>query len=285
VNWLGFTFISVLSRAIYGVLTKVLSNKVKVSVYTQAILLPLSGAIIALVASPFLGGINLDFSKISLVALTLVVLGQGLGNITYFAAIKNLTSSTAQITFSSILVFNTLLSLIFLGLTLTPLNVLGIFFLMLAIMSVTTGKVELHHKGALTMVLSALMFAIFQLSSSELSKQIGAATYLIIAYLGAALVVFIVKHKTVINDLKNIKNTKTTFGVPLLTAIPSIGNFLFAYYAYRYAPEPSKVAILLTSQVVFAVIISYFVLHERSHALRKVVAALLVLMSAFLIKG
>ena len=112
-SWLLLTFISIIFRSIYGVMTKVLSTHVNVSVYTQATLLPLAGAVVALIISPFIGGIHLNFAGVSLTAVLLVVLGQGLGNITYFAAIKNLTNGTAQIAFSSILVFNTLLALVF----------------------------------------------------------------------------------------------------------------------------------------------------------------------------
>ena len=283
-DWLFLTFLSVIFRAIYGVMTKVLSNKLKVSAYTQATLLPLSGALIGLLFSPFLGGLHLNFSEVSLLAVTLVVLGQGLGNIAYFAAMKNLTNGTAQIAFSSILFFNTLLSLLFLNLHLSALNVFGLILLALAIISVVTGKVELHRKGVSLMILAAFLFSVFQLSSGEISKQVGAATYLVIAYLGAALVVFAIKWRIVIADLASAER-RTTFGIPLLTALPSVGNFLFAYYAYRSAPQTAKVAMLLTSQVVVTVFLSYFFLKEKGNVLRKVLAALLVVVSAILIKS
>ncbi len=283
-DWLLLTFISVIFRSVYGVMTKVLSNKVKVSAYTQATLLPLAGAIIALLISPLLGGLHFNFSEVSMIAVLLVVLGQGLGNITYFASIKNLTNGTAQIAFSSILFFNTFLSLIFLDLHLSLLNVFGLVLLTLAILSVVTGKVELHRRGVALMILSAFLFSVFQLASAEISKQIGAATYLIIAYLGAALVVFSLKWRIVLKDL--VKTDRhTTFGIPLLTALPSLGNFLFAYYAYRSAPQAAKVAMLLTSQVVIAVFLSYLFLNEKGHVVRKVGAAILVVMAAVLIKS
>ncbi len=282
-DWLALTTISVVFRSIYGVMTKVLSNKLTVSVYTQATLLPLAGATIAFIISPLLGGIQTDFTGVSLLTVTLVVLGQGLGNIFYFASIKDLTNGTAQIAFSSILLFNTFLSLIFLDLQLSPVNVFGLILLMLAILSVVTGKVELHKKGVALMIVAAFLFSVFQLSSAEISKQVGAATYLIIAYFGAASVVFILKHKIVIKDLSEAEK-RTTLGIPLLTAMPSVGNFLFAYYAYRIAPQPAKVALLLTSQVVLTVVLSYFFLKEKGHVLRKMFAALLVVVSAILIK-
>jgi len=265
-------------------MTKVLSNQVKTSVYTQATLLPLAGAAIAIVLSPLLGGLDFSFANVSIVAVLLVILGQGLGNITYFAAIKNLTNGTAQIAFSSILLFNTILALIFLNLHLSLVNVFGLFLLMFAILSVITGKIELHRKGVALMVFSAFLFSVFQLASAEISSQVGAAMYLLIAYLGAAAVVFLLKWRVVIKDIAKAPK-KATLGIPLLTALPSLGNFLFAYYAYRDAPEPAKVAMLLTAQVVLTVFLSYIFLKEKGHLLRKVFAAVLVVVSAILIKG
>lgn len=283
-DWLALTAISVVFRSIYGVMSKVLSNRLDVSVYTQAALLPFAAAFISLLISPFFGGIQTDFSDVSMVTVALVVLGQGLGNIAYFAAIKNLTNGTAQIAFSSILFFNTFLSIIFLNLRLDPINIIGLVLLATAILSVTTGKIELHKKGVALMVLAALLFSVFQLASAEMSQQVGAATYLLTAYLGAALVVFVLKYKVLTKDLSKA-DLRPTLLIPLLTAAPSIGNFLFAYYAYRAAPQPAKVAMLLTSQVVLTVLFSYFFLNEKGHVPRKVGAAILVVFAAILIKS
>lgn len=277
------TFLSVLCRSMYGVMTKVLSNHVKTTVYTQATLLPLAGAVIAVLISPLLGGLEFNLSDVSILAVVLVILGQGLGNITYFAAIKSLTNGTAQIAFSSVLLFNTVLALLFLNLHLTLINVFGLALLVVAILGVVTGKVELHKRGVALMVLSAFLFSIFQLASAELSQQVGAAMYLLIAYLGAAVVVFILKWKVVIQDVVKAPK-KATLGVLLLTTLPSLGTFLFAYYAYREAPEPAKVAMLLTAQVVLTVFLSYIFLKEKGHLPRKIAAAILVVISAFLIK-
>lgn len=283
-NWILLTAISIVFRSVYGVMTKVLSNKVKTSVYTQAAMLPFAATLITLAISPLLGGLSLDFTEVSLLALILVILGQGLGNIAYFEAIKSLTNGTAQIAFSSILVFNTFLSVVFLNLNLSPLNIVGLVLLMIAILSVTNGKVELNKRGVVLMLLAALLFSVFQLSSAELSRQVGASTYLLIAYLGAASVVFILKSKTILQDIKKTE-IKHYLGIPLLTALPSLGNFLFAYYAYREAPEPARVAMLLTSQVVLTVLLSYFFLNEKGHVWRKAFAAVLVVIAAVLIKN
>lgn len=282
-DWLLLTFFSVVCRSIYGVMTKVLSNRLKVSVYTQATLLSFAAGVIAILISPFFGGLHFDISQASLITVGLVMLAQGLGNMTYFQAIKNLTNGTAQITFSSILIFNTILSLLFLNLQLSFINFFGLVLLMLAILSVTTGKVELHKKGVSMMVLSAFLFSVFQLSSASVSKEVGVITYLLFAYFGSALVVFAIKSKVVVRDLHKA-DKRSVLGIPFLTAIPSLGNFIFAYYAYRSAPQSAKVAILLTSQVVLTVVLSYFFLNEKDNLPRKAGASILVFISAILIK-
>ncbi|MBP9738292.1 DMT family transporter [Candidatus Saccharibacteria bacterium] len=283
-SWLLLTFISVISRAIYGVMTKVLSNRVKVTSYTQSFILLMGGGLIALLIAPLIGGYEVGFTNVNITAVVLVVLASALGNILYFIAINSLTSSTAQITFSSILVFNTTLSVAFLDLTLSPLNILGVMLLMIAITSVVTGKIKLSFKGVSLMLLSALCFAIMQLASTVVSKEVSALSYLIISYFGVAVVVFIAKARLIVREMRDAKDKVNLYGVPFITALPSVGNFLFAYYAYRLAPEPTKVAILLTSQVVLTVIISYFFLGERDHVLRKVFASVLVVLSALLIR-
>lgn len=283
-SWLLLTAVSVVFRSIYGIMTKVLSNKVEMSVYTQSMLLPLAAALISLAAAPLLGGVSFSLSQMGVLLFLLVIIPSGLGNIVYFESIKNLTNGTAQIAFSSILIFNTTLALLFLNLHLSFINVFGIVLLMLAILTVVSGKIKIHVRGIALMILSAFLFSIFQLASAEISKQVSAATYLFVSYFGSAIVVFVLKGKAIVQNLSRLKVKQSALAVPLLTAIPSLGNFLFAYYAYRSAPEPAKVAMLLTSQVVLTVVLSYFFLRERGHVWRKIIAAVLVVVSAILIK-
>lgn len=282
-HWLLLTFLSILSRAIYGVLTKVLSSRSKVSIYTQSVILPLAAMCLVFAISPFLGGIQFNLERVNWLTLVLMIIGTGVGNVTYFAAIKNLNSGTAQITFSSILIFNTVLSVIFLNLHLSLQNILGIIVLMIAVILVITGALEFHPQGTVLMIASAFSFAIFQLTSSQLATELGTVNYLIFAYAGAALIVFLYKMRDVIYDLKNL-NDISSITIPFITAVPSIASYTFVFLAYRMAPEPAKVALLSTSQVVIAVILSYIFLKEHSNLARKTIAALLVVLAAYLIK-
>lgn len=170
-SWIFFTVLAIFARAIYGVMSKVLSSKVLLAPSTQAFLLTMSGAFIAVIGSPLLGGIHLNTDDINLLSIAMVVLGQGLGNIVYFIGIKKLTSGTTQIAFSSILVFNILLSLIFLGLKLSLINVVGILLLSVAIL--LTSQV----------VVAVILSYIFLKEKDNVIRKIIAAILLIIAAL------------------------------------------------------------------------------------------------------
>jgi drug/metabolite transporter (DMT)-like permease len=281
--WLLLTALAVLCRAIYGVLTKVMSNKFSGTAYTQASILSLAGLIIALLLSPFIGGMHMT-GHLNLWALCLIMVSQGLGNIIYFAAIKSLTNGTAQIAFSSTLLFNTLLSFLLLSLHLSFLNAFGLVLLLLAILSVVSGKIELNKRGILLMVLSAFFFSVFQTTSATLSKQLTPAAYLAAAFFGSTLFVFLWKYNVIVKDIRR-HHWKTTLFVPVITVIPSLAYYLFAYYAFRAAPQPAKVAMLLPSQVVITVFLGYIFLHEKGLVWRKLLAAILVVISALLIKS
>lgn len=283
-NWLLLTAISIVFRSIYGLMTKVLSNQKELSVFTQSLLLSIAGAVVSLIISPILGGISLKLDQVNPLALLLVTVPSGLGNVIYFEAMKKLTNSTSQIAFSSILIFNTVLGLVFLNLRLSLINVLGLVLLAAAILMVVSGKVELRRREVLLMILAAFMFSLFQLSSAAVAKQVSVATYLFLANLGSAVVILVLRSKQIFNNLRQIKLNYFVFAIPVLTALPTLAYSSFAFYAYRTAPEPTKVAMLLPAQVVLTVILSYFFLKERNRLAIKLLAAVLVVIAAMMIK-
>lgn len=283
-NWFLLTIIAIFFRALYGLMTKVLSNRLKVSAYTHSVLLTLIAALITLLISPIVGGLSLNLYEVKWWILILMVVSAGVGNVTYFIAIKNLTNGTAQIAFSSILLFNTILAVLLLDLNLSVINFIGIVVLMLAIISVVSGKIEFHKQGIILMVLSAFCFSLFQLSSSQLASQLNAVTYLFLSNLGAGSAVLLYKWQDIYTDLHRVSNEKNSYLIPLFTALPSLGYALFSYYAYRSAPVPAKVAMLLPAQVVVTVILSYYWLNEKSHIMRKTLAAIGVIISSVFIK-
>jgi drug/metabolite transporter (DMT)-like permease len=278
--WLYFSFLAMGSRAIYGVMTKSVVSKSNLSQFGGGFFVSAFGAIFAI----FITIISGDFTVVFSWSLLLVIVAQGVGNILYFMAMKDLTSSSAQIIFSSILLFNTSLGMLFYGLSLTPINYVGVILLMAALALVLNKKIEGTYVAVSIMLLAALSFAVFQLASGPVSKESSLGVYIFISYFGGMLAPALYKTKLIYADVRLVFNQFKELRIPAYTAIFSTANFYFIYFAYKLAPQATKVAMIATGQVVFAVLLSYFFFKEKDHLLVKVIASILVVIAASLIR-
>ncbi|HVF69920.1 MAG TPA: DMT family transporter [Xanthomonadales bacterium] len=286
-DWLLLTILAILFRAIYGIATKVLSSNIDASPKTQSFLLMLVATPITSVVSPFIGGIS--FEGISSVWLISIIMFSSLAfaNVLYYKGMETLDAGTSQIAFSSILIWGTILSIIFLNSKLSPQQLFGIFILLLAIiLAQYSNKSVRINKGVLYIIVSTALFAAFQVTSAEMAKTMSAGGYLLIAYLGSTLILGITYISKINEEIKIIKkNVHVALKVLLFASSTSIIYFIFSYFAYRFAPDPGIVVILLTSQALFAVILGTIFLKERDGIGRKLFAGALAVLAGILIKG
>ena len=286
-DWLALTIVAVFSRAAFGVATKVISTKVEVTAITLAVLLTGSGAVLALVFSPLLGGLNFaGLSKVWPIAL-LMIISSAVGNILYFKGLERMDASNAQVIFSSILVWSTILSTLFLGSAFSLLQLLGVLVLLVAILLIQYQKnSKIFGIHSLYVLVAAVMFAVFQVTSAELAKTISVGAYTVLAYLGGTIIVFLVYRSRVMRDLRSLTDKKLSAGfLTLLVGSLSLMYAVFAYLAYRVAPDRGVVVLLLTSQVVVGVILAVIVLRERNAVGRKIVAGTIAVIGGLLIKS
>ncbi len=286
-SWLTLTILSVLSRAVYGVSTKVLSVNVKASSKTQAFLLLAYLTAIAILVSPFIGGISFKgLGSIWHVALIMIV-SSAYGNILYFKGMETLDAGTSQIAFSSILIWGTLLSIIFLESHFSFLQLFGIIILLLAIFIAQYNKRAFKIKrGVVYIIFSAALFAIMQVSSAEMAKTISTGGFLISSYFGSALIIGAVYFSNITADIRGLKNSiPTTLKSITFSSITSFLYFIFSYLAYKTAPDPGVVVVLLSSQVLLAVILGVIFLKEEDNIPRKILAGALAVIGGILIAG
>ena len=286
-NWLLLTVLAILSRATYGVATKVLSSRIKVSAMAQAVLLTGSATILTLLLSPLIGGLSFQgVSNLWLITLLMVV-SQAFGNILFFKGLEKLDASNTQVVFSSILIWGTLLSVVFLGSHFSLKQFIGIAVLLVAILLVQYQKnMKKLDTYALYILFAAALFAVFQVTSAELARTVSAGAYLLLAYLGSTLIIGAIYFQKVSKELaglaQNIRNAVTT---TLFASSTSLMYFAFSYYAYKAAPDRGVVVLLLTSQVVFGVILAIIFLRERSNIPKKILASILAVAAGLLIKS
>ena len=287
-NWLLLTILAIVSRAVFGIAVKLLSNKARVSAATQAVLLTTGAGLLAILVSPLVGGITIHgLSAVWFIAL-LMVASQAFGNILFFKGLEKLDASTAQIAFASILLWSTLLSILFLGSQFTFKQFVGILILFIAILTVqyTKNKDRTINSGILYVFMSTFLFAVFQTTSAELAKTISAGTYLVLAYLGSSLIVGAIYYGKLKKDTQFLRSNARKLVNPMLFAcVTSIMYFVFSYFAYKSAPDRGIVVVLLTSQVILSVILAIIFLKERKNVNRKLVAGALAVIAGVLIKS
>lgn len=287
-SWLLLTVLAIVSRAVFGIAVKLLSNKARVSAATQAVLLTTGAGLLAVLVSPLVGGVTIHgLSAVWFIAL-LMVASQAFGNILFFKGLEKLDASTAQIAFASILLWSTLLSILFLGSQFTFKQFVGILILFIAILTVqyTKKKDRTINTGILYVFMSTFLFAVFQTTSAELAKTISAGTYLVLAYLGSSLIIGAIYYGRLKKDSQFLKTNARKLLTPMLFAcITSIMYFVFSYFAYKSAPDRGIVVVLLTSQVILSVILAIIFLKERKNVNRKLVGGALAVIAGVLIKS
>jgi len=286
-NWIYLTLLAITSRATYSIATKVLSKDVKVSAVTHSILLTTFAGILSVIISPFVGGISFKGIESFYLSALIMVLSQAFGNILFFKGIKDLDAGTTQIAFSSILIWGAILSVAFLDSVFSTKQIVGILLMLFAILLVQykKGKLDMS-SGVLYIVASAILFAVFQVASADLSKIISTGAYLLMAYIGPSLIVGILYFKLITNDFHLLKQqVRESFLITLFASGTSMLYFVFSYIAYRYAPDRGVVVVLLTAQVVLSVIFGIIFLKEKDNQLRKMVAGALAFAAGMMIKS
>lgn len=285
-NWLLLTILAITSRAIYSIATKLLSSQVKVSSITQSVLLTSFATILTLLVSPFIGGIS--FRGIPHIWLTtlLMVFSQAIGNVLFFKGLERLDAGNSQIAFSSILVWGAILSVLFLHSTFSWLQLLGILLLLFAIILIQYRKGRERFNISVGYIIAAAgLFAVFQVTSAQLSTVMNAGTYLFLAYFGSAVIISLIYAKRVLKDMQLLTKQVAVVGRNgLFASGTSLLYFLFSYFAYRLASDRGIVVVLLTTQVILSVIFGIVFLKERESIKQKLIAGTIALVASVLIK-
>jgi drug/metabolite transporter (DMT)-like permease len=287
-GWLVLTVFAVISRAIYSLGTKILTNRLPVSSPTQSFCLTGTATLLGLLASPFLGWFSFGdlggrWDTVLLMVVTLTI-----GNVFYFRAQQELDAGTTQIAFSSIVIWGTLLSVALLGSHFSPKQGIGIIILIAAIILIQYRKGHRKVNAAvLGIVASAASFAAFQVTSAQIAPHATPATYLLLAYGGTTLLLGLVYAKRIRREAPKLLTNSLRFTLEgvVFAATGTWAYFIFAYYAYRQAPDAGVVVVLLTTQVVFSIILATIFLRERQHLPRKALATAMAFAASVLIKS
>ena len=286
-NWIILTVLAIVSRATYSLGTRLLSRNVTVSPITLSFLLTFTTGLLVLLFNPLVGGLDFSGVKSNLFTLLLIVITSVVGNIVYFAGQKKLDAGVTQIIFSSILIWGGILSVLFLNSTFSIQQVVGMIILLTAIIMIQykKGKISLN-KSVVYIILSAMLFALFQVGSAQVSSTISAAAYLLITSFGTAFIIFVIYFNTIKKDYAPLRtHLKSTVHNLFFASGTSSLYMVFSFLAYKNAPDRGVVVVLLTSQVILSVLFGIVFLKEWKNIEMKVIAGVLAFIAGILIKS
>jgi len=264
-----------------------LSRNVTVSPITLSFLLTFTTGLLVLLFNPLVGGLDFSGVKSNLFTLLFIVITSVVGNIVYFAGQKKLDAGVTQIIFSSILIWGGILSVLFLNSTFSIQQVVGMIILLTAIIMIQykKGKISLN-KSVVYIILSAMLFALFQVGSAQVSSTISAAAYLLITSFGTAFIIFVIYFNTIKKDYAPLRThlKSTVYNLFFASGTSSL-YMVFSFLAYKNAPDKGVVVVLLTSQVILSVLFGIVFLKEWKNIEMKVIAGVLAFIAGILIKS
>jgi drug/metabolite transporter (DMT)-like permease len=273
VSWLIYTLLAIACRASYGITSKVMTRRIDASSVAHAVLLLLLCVPISALVAPLLGGISTRGIGSQQIALLLMIASTTVGGPLYFKGIERLGAAPGQIAFSSIVVWGALLSVGVLGSHFSALQLTGALVLMGSIWLAQYEPGIRFDSAVVYILASAACYACFQVTSARVSTSITTGTYLLLAYGGPAVLTVLILAKPLARDWQRLAGKRTAaFASTFPSSALSVTYYVFTFLAYRAAPDPGVVVILLTSQVIVAVILAMVFLGERRHAKRTLLA-------------
>lgn len=287
-HWLAIMGIAVILRAFYSIGTKSSTTHIKIHHATLSTLLLFSSAVMTLLLSPLLGGIDFSGASEHWFKIAVMIVSLGIGGPIYFKGQSLVDAGTTQIALATKLVWTALLAIPLLGASYDILQVIGMVILAIGIIIVGRGvSSSTVSKGALIIAVSAIAFSVNSLFSADVASELSAVAYLLLSYVGAGIISLVTGLKYLKEDVRYIgQNASKTIRYAGLTAAISTLYFTSLYFAFREAGESRGLAAILTNaQVVTTVIVASFVLKEKDNLLRKVAASVLVLVASYLIAG
>jgi len=232
--------------------------------------------------------VDISIFKPYILNIFLVVILNGVGIINVFSSFRKVEASVFTILFSSNVVFTLLSSYFFLKESLEWSQYLGVFFVIFAIIIVTyrKGGFEIKFNNGVIILLASFCMGVAITNTKYLFLSLPELTpfsYLIISSCSTAIFILIVKFKKILIGIKELRNINFIKWMSFLSFVHAL--MLFALYkALSFVESNSmQVAGIMSSSVLFGVLLSFIFLKERSFWVRKILAVMIVFLGIWLI--
>ncbi|MFH1561554.1 MAG: DMT family transporter [Patescibacteria group bacterium] len=282
-NWLLLTIASALTGSLTRILQKVLLKNKDSDPFAFGFVFQLVVALLFLSYALFTK--TLEFPDLSGIGLNILILAlfYSLGNVLTFKAFKVAEASEVSVIFASNSVWSVLAAIIMLGEKLTTKNIFGIVLVVLGVAAINFSRSRWQiNKGHLYALLGAMLFGIaFTNDAYIISRYNSISSYMILAFTLPALATLGFKPRS-IGNINQYLNKKTIPSL-LFCAVFYALSALTIFTAYKTGGPASIISPIQQTNIIFTVVISYFLLKEKDRLFNKVLGAVLVFAGVLLL--
>jgi transporter family protein len=282
-NWLFFALLSMCSFTIYDLLGRKMSLA-NINPVAFAVIFNLATAVISFSGFLFypLVIVEKELSMQVVVMTVIAMLIWGLSGRFEFISRKLVDVSVFTIFIKIAPIVTLFISTIFLGEEITIYKIIAIILTLGANLLVSLDKnfkIKID-KGLYLSIITAVLMGTAWAFDKAISAYYSVPFYTILNYFSVAMVILLLPPLKKSDIEKEIKNTNLV-QIVLLAVSASFG-YVFMIQAMRFG-DITSVMLIVTSAAIFVIILSIILLKERDKIPQKVIAGLLVIISAVLL--
>lgn len=204
-------------------------------------------------------------------------------NALIFTSLKTLEASTFTILFTTRAVWTIAAATIFLGETFSSKQIAGTLLILSSVVIAFWRSSKFSfHKGSVLALLGSMLFGLGLANDSFIIRAADVPSYFAIALPVSGLLIWGFFPKSSQNMKKILVKTNSLFYVVLIGFFVSITALTY-YLAYQLANNAAQLASINQTSTLLTVILAIVFLKEKTHIIRKILAAVLSVIGAILV--
>ena len=176
--------------------------------------------------------------------------------------------------------FSTVFGIIFLAESVSSEKILGIVFILVAIIIVKYKNSTLEKEHLFCLVAGGIFGVAYTLDKS-IVLDVHPLVYIFWTFLMIGIIGFVMGSRDVIESVKNKK--LSDYKLIIMSGFAYFLFNLFTFSAYRYGGEVGKIDAINNSQIFLIILFEYFILKHTEDIFRKVISFALVVVGIYIL--
>lgn len=283
--WFLYALTAVFLESFFFLLTKRLFNKGYDPILYGGLMQFTTG--ILSISLVFFSGFRFIVTPLNLGLLALVGIVYTVAASLGYYGLSKIDLSKSVILNSSGLIWALMIGFILFQESLSPIKILALTFVLMAILVVSYRKNVLagFQKYELMLLASSLFYAFGAALDKQLVTSSNPQSYIVLSFVTAGSFMLLVNRKKLITQKEKLLSDHNFLKQLLINSGCIVAAYSFLFRAYSYGGELSKVYIVLQTQTVLVALFGILILKERTDITRKVLATVLAFGGLLLVNG